>query len=129
MLTPGPASTGALEVGVHDRHVVAERRGVHGGQRAQDAALPGDGRAAQVGRRLDDGVGAEAHADLDDRRRGVDDRHAGALVRLDDPRLGERADAGELDAVVDAEQQRRVVDDVGRDPPAVVGQQRRTSGR
>jgi hypothetical protein len=57
-------------------------------------------------------------ADLDQRRRGIDDRHPGAPVGVVDPALGDRADLGELDAVVDAERERRVAEDVRRDDAA-----------
>ena len=57
------------------------------------------------------------------RGRRLDDRHPGEHVpRVDAPlRLG--ADGGEADAVVDAEQERRVGDDVGGDALAGGGEE------
>ncbi len=73
---------------------------------------------AQEGRRLDRRVRADPHADLDQGRGGIDDRHPRVLVRLDDPLLGEPRDVGQVHAVVDAEGDRGIGQDMRPHGPA-----------
>ena len=56
-----------------------------------------------------------AHVGVDVRAVGVQDAHAFALERVVDAALRQLADLAELDAVVDAERERRVRDQVGLD--------------
>ena len=100
-------------VGADHRRAVADgdvgQRGV-----GADLAAPADaGGAQQLGARADDGVAADGDVDVDPRGGGVDDRHAGALMRGDDAAVELGAQFGQLDAVVDAGDQRAVVDVFG----------------
>jgi hypothetical protein len=96
------------EVGVGDRRVGADA-----------AALADAGRAAQRAALLEHGVGADADAGVDDRGLGAEHGHAVAHVVDEDAAAGERGDLGEIGAVVDAQRQRGVVDDVGGDALSV----------
>ena len=86
------------------------------GQRGVGADLAASadaGGAEQLRAGLDDGVAADGHVDVDPRGGRVDDRHAGALVRGDDAAVQLGAQLGQLHPVVDAGDQRGVVDVVG----------------
>ena len=93
------------------------------------AARADAGAAAQERARLDHRVAADLDAGVDQRALRIDDRHAGERVLALDAGLGQRAHAGELDAAVDAERERRVRDHVGGDELAVGAQERQHVGQ
>ena len=62
---------------------------------------------------LDDGVAADGHVDVDPCGGGVHDGDAGALVGGHDAAVEFGGQIGQLDAVVDARDQRGVVDVLG----------------
>src|SRR5947209_5551530 len=105
----GPDPAG-VQVGVHDAHLVGQLGVDQGGERPDAAQLARARRAAQEAGGLDDRVAPQLDVDLDHRAPGVDDGHPGGHVALVDAALGELADLGQRDAVVDAEGERRVVD-------------------
>ena len=79
-----------------------------------DLAAPADaGGAQQLGARAHHGVAADGDVDVDPRGCGVDDRHAGALMPGDDAAVELGTQFGQLDAIVDAGDQRGVVDVFG----------------
>ena len=120
---------GAVEVGVHDPRLVADRRVDQGRERPDRAALADAGAAAQERARLDHGVAADLDAGVDQRALRIHDRHAGERELALDAGLGQRTHVGELDAAVDAERERRVRDDVRGDQLAVGAQERQHVGQ
>ncbi len=111
-MTPSPSC------GVDQRRLRADRRAAADARRAQQ-------RAERQQRR----VGADLDAGVDDGRAGVDDRDAGRHVSGEDPPLRLGADLREVAAVVDAEREAGVVDDVGAHRSASGTQDRQHVGQ
>ena len=100
-------------MGADHRRAVADGDVGQGGVRA-DLAAPADaGGAEQLRAGLDDGVAADGHVDVDPGGGGVDDGHAGALVGGHDAPVQLGGQIGQLHPVVDAGDQRGVVDVLG----------------
>ena len=92
----------AGQVGVQDRHAVADLAVDQRAHRADHAVVADPRGAAQLHERLDDGVAPDRHRDVDRRRARVHDRHpAEHELALDAP-LGDRMRVREVGAVVDA---------------------------
>src|SRR6202012_3885998 len=81
-----------------------------GGVRSDDAATTDRGAAEQLRSGVDDGVAADRHVDVDPGGRGIDDRDTGQLMGGHDAAVEFGAQLGQLHAVVDAGNQRAVVD-------------------
>ncbi len=107
-------------MGADHRGLVADADVGQRGVRA-DLAAPADaGVAQQLRARVDDGVAADGDVDVDPGGGGVDDRHAGPLVGGDDAPVEFGAQLGQLHPVVDAGDQRGVVDVLGPHDLAVL---------
>src|SRR3954451_25460554 len=103
------------EVGVRDGNAVAERGVDDRRLRADQALLADAGGALDRRAGLDRRVAPDRDVDVDQRRLRIDDRDPVARVALVDPALGDLADLRELPAVVDAERERVVGDQVRGD--------------
>ena len=87
------------------------------------------GGAAQAGAGLDPRVGGDLDVGVDPGRGGVDDRHPGEHVGLEQAAARLGLDLGELDAVVDPHRHREVVGEVGGDARPAARSAVKTSGR
>ena len=100
-------------MGAHHHGLVADGDVGQRGVRA-DLATPADPRRAeQLGAGVDDRVATDGDVDVDPGGGGVDDRHARPLMRGDDAPVQLGAQLRQLHPVVDAGDQRRVVDVLG----------------
>ena len=109
-------------------HVVTQLAVDQGGEGADAAARAGAGRATQERGRLDGGVRLQLDRSVDQGGGGVDDRHPGAHVPLVDAPLGVHAHCGQVGAVVDAQQDARIVDLQRLDPLVLSAQHRQDAG-
>src|SRR6185503_13228769 len=103
----------------YDGRSVADLDVREGGAGPEDDVVTDGAGAVDLGLRIDGDVSPEGHGGIDPRRGRVDHGDSGTHPALDDPAVELGAEAGQLDAVVDALCLPRVRDQVRAHPKAL----------